>query len=161
MQKIVTKSELARVAGINPTTATRLCKKTLAPALVGKKIDINHPLVKKYLKDRDERLKVQTQELLRTKEKLEKTNADLLNQSKELRRSLKELSVLFEASKKVGSSLSLSEIMDAIMDLLMDKFKTDTWSIRLLDEDGYLRIKRCRPDRNARMSFWSASRFYR
>ena len=93
------------------------------------------------LRDRDKKLQAQTGELLRTKEELERTNVILLQQSSKLKRSVKELTVLFEASRQISSSLSLSEILDAIMDLLMDKFQTDTWSIRLLDDDGYLRIK--------------------
>jgi len=93
------------------------------------------------LKEREKKLTAQTDELLRIKEDLEKTNLVLSNQSKELKRSVKELSVLFEASKKINSSLNLSEIMEAVLDLLMREFKTDTWSIRLLDDDGYLRIK--------------------
>ena len=97
--------------------------------------------ISQSLKEREERLKAQTEELLRIKEDLEKTNLALSNQSRALKRSVKELSVLFEASKKISSSLNLSEIMEAVLDLLMREFKTDTWSIRLLDDDGYLRIK--------------------
>jgi len=93
------------------------------------------------LKEREKKLTSQTDELLRIKEDLEKTNLALSNQSRELKRSVKELSVLFEASKKISSSLSLTEIMEAVLDLLMREFKTDIWSIRLLDDDGYLRIK--------------------
>jgi signal transduction histidine kinase/HAMP domain-containing protein len=93
------------------------------------------------LKEREKKLISQTDELLRIKEELEKANLVLSNQSRELKRSVKELSVLFEASTKISSSLSLSEIMDSVLDLLMREFKTDIWSIRLLDDDGYLRIK--------------------
>ena len=93
------------------------------------------------LKEREKKFSSQTDELRRIKEDLEKTNLVLSNQSRALKRSVKELSVLFEASKKISSSLSLSEIMEAVVDLLMREFKTDTWSIRLLDDDGYLRIK--------------------
>jgi Signal transduction histidine kinase regulating C4-dicarboxylate transport system len=93
------------------------------------------------LKEREKKLTSQTDELLRIKEDLEKTNLVLSDQSRELKRIVKELSVLFEASKKISSSLSLSEIMEVVLDLLMREFKTDIWAIRLLDDDGYLRIK--------------------
>jgi len=93
------------------------------------------------LEERQKKLISQTDELLRTKEDLEKTNLALSNQSRELKRSVKELSVLFEISKKISSSFSISDLMEAVLDLLMREFKTDTWSIRLLDDDGYLRIK--------------------
>ncbi|MCX8011796.1 MAG: cache domain-containing protein, partial [Desulfobacterota bacterium] len=95
----------------------------------------------KSIQEREEKLKAQTGELLRIKEELENTNLVLSNQSKELKRSVKELSVLFEASRKISSSLNLSEIIEAVLDLLMQEFKTDIWSILLLDNDGYLRIK--------------------
>jgi len=75
------------------------------------------------------------------KEKLEKANTTLINQRKELKRNIKELSFLFDASRKISSTLNLSEILDSVLDLFMEKFKADTWSIRILDDDGYLRIK--------------------
>ena len=75
------------------------------------------------------------------KEKLEKANTVLINQRKELKRRIKALSFLFEASRKINSTLSVSEILDFILDLLMDKFKAYAWSVRILDDDGYLRIK--------------------
>ncbi|RLA92089.1 MAG: hypothetical protein DRG25_06845 [Deltaproteobacteria bacterium] len=81
------------------------------------------------------------EELTRTKEKLDKINTILISQSKELKRSLKELSVLFEASKKVSSSLSLPEILNSILDFFMEEFRIDGGSILLIDEDGYLRVR--------------------
>ena len=95
----------------------------------------------KSIQEREEKLKAQTNELIRTKEELENTNLLLSNQSKELKRSVKELSVLFEASKKISSSLNLAEVIESVLDLLMREFKTDIWSIMLLDNNGYLRIK--------------------
>ncbi|HNR13501.1 MAG TPA: GAF domain-containing protein [Thermodesulfobacteriota bacterium] len=93
------------------------------------------------LKQRNEEFHAQTQELLRARNDLEKTNVLLLDHSRRLKRSLRELSVLFEATTKINSSLSLREILDSITDVLMKNFTTDTWSIRLMDPDGFLRIK--------------------
>lgn len=90
--------------------------------------------------DRQNRRQAQ-KELRTTKEKLEKANRALIIQRKKLKRSIKELSFLFEASKKVTSTLSLSEVLDSVLDLLMERFKAYNWSIRILDDDGYLRIK--------------------
>ncbi len=59
----------------------------------------------------------------------------------ELRQRLKELSVLYEASRMVASSLDLQQVMDVILDLLVDKFNVDNCSVRLLDQDGMMRIK--------------------
>lgn len=59
----------------------------------------------------------------------------------ELRQRLKELSVLYEASRMVSSSINLQQVMDDILDLLVDKFGVDTCSVRLLENDGVIRIK--------------------
>ena len=75
------------------------------------------------------------------KKNLGKVNSPLIKQRKELKQRIKELSFLFETSKKITSTLSLSEILDSVLDLLMERFKAYAWSIRILDDDGYLRIK--------------------
>ena len=59
----------------------------------------------------------------------------------ELRQRLKELSVLYEASRMVASSLNLKQVMDDILDLLVNKFDVDSCSVRLLEYDGMMRIK--------------------
>lgn len=96
------------------------------------------------LKDRDETIHDQNQELLDAKKELEKSNIELLMKSEELRRRLKELSVFFDASRKVSSSLSLAEVQSSILDFFMIEFGIDTGSIRMLDDDGFLRIKSSR-----------------
>jgi len=59
----------------------------------------------------------------------------------ELRQRLKELSVLYEASRMVASSIDLQQVMDDILDLLVNKFNVDNCSVRLLENDGMMRIK--------------------
>lgn len=93
------------------------------------------------LRERDERIGTQTEELVRTKDDLERTNIALVAQSRDLQKSVKELTVLFEASKRAASVSSVQEILDGIIEVLMKEFRTEIWSIRLLDDDGYLRIK--------------------
>ena len=51
-QKIVSRKEFAGFAGRNPSTITRLCNGTLSDACVGKRIDLNHSVAIKYLKER-------------------------------------------------------------------------------------------------------------
>ncbi|MBN2231588.1 MAG: response regulator [Deltaproteobacteria bacterium] len=70
-----------------------------------------------------------------------KISLSLEASQEELRQRVKELSVLFEAARTIGSSVSLQQIMDNILDLLVDTFSVDNCSVRLLDEDGMLRIK--------------------
>ncbi len=59
----------------------------------------------------------------------------------ELQHRVKEMSVLYDASRLVASTLDINQVMENILDLLVDKFAVDNCSIRLLDDDGMLRIK--------------------
>lgn len=51
-QKLVTRAELAEVAGVSKPTISKLCKKRLLPAIVGKRIDAAHQSVTAYLESR-------------------------------------------------------------------------------------------------------------
>ena len=53
MQKLLSKSEFAEAAGVNPSTITRICGTLLKAAVVGKKVDAAHPDAVKYLQDRE------------------------------------------------------------------------------------------------------------
>ena len=51
-KKLLTKSEFARLAGVNPSTTTRLCKTVLLAAWDGKRIDAAHPVAAEYLENK-------------------------------------------------------------------------------------------------------------
>ena len=70
-----------------------------------------------------------------------KISLSLEASQEELQQRIKELSVLYEASRMVASSLDPKRVMSDLLDLLVDKFNVDTCSVRLLDSDGMLRIK--------------------
>lgn len=53
MQKLLSRSQFAKLAGVNPSTVTRLCSTLLQRAVAGKQIDAVHPDAVKYLADRD------------------------------------------------------------------------------------------------------------
>lgn len=55
MQNLISKSQLARLAGVNPATITRVASKQFPNAFVGKKIDQDHPEVVAYLLMRAEK----------------------------------------------------------------------------------------------------------
>jgi transcriptional regulator with GAF, ATPase, and Fis domain len=61
--------------------------------------------------------------------------------SEEKRESEQKLTILFEISRLVSSLLHLQDVLDAIVDLITREFKLDACSIRLLDDDGNMRIK--------------------
>jgi GAF domain-containing protein len=49
--------------------------------------------------------------------------------------------ILYEITRYVSSLLDVQLVLDAIVNLLVDEFKLDACSIRLLERDGNLRIK--------------------
>jgi len=50
--RLVSKAEFSRVAGVTPQTVNGLIKSRLAPALIGKKLDANHPECVSYLAEK-------------------------------------------------------------------------------------------------------------
>ena len=52
-QKLLNKTKFAQLAGVNPSTITRLCKTLLKAATFGKQVDAAHPDAVKYLQDKD------------------------------------------------------------------------------------------------------------
>ncbi len=65
-----------------------------------------------------------------------------LEESREaLKQRLNELSIINEAAQHSTSSLSISQILESILKLLQEKIGVDHCSIRLLDEDGVLRLE--------------------
>jgi len=60
---------------------------------------------------------------------------------REKRESEQKLTMLCEITRLVSSLLHLQYVLDAIVDLLTQEFKLDACSIRLLDDDGNMRIK--------------------
>ena len=68
-------------------------------------------------------------------------SSSLEESEQELKRRLAELSVLYEAARRLASSLSLPELMEAVLDLLVEQLGIEKCSIRLLDENGLLRLK--------------------
>jgi len=70
-----------------------------------------------------------------------KISLSLEANQEELQQRIKELSVLYEASRMVASSLNPKQVMGDLLDLLVNKFNVDNCSVRLLEQDGMLRIK--------------------
>lgn len=49
MAELITKGELAKRAGVSPSAITKVCRGSVAPAMVGKKIDADHRSVIEYI----------------------------------------------------------------------------------------------------------------
>ncbi|MFZ7111575.1 MAG: GAF domain-containing protein [Desulfatiglandales bacterium] len=60
--------------------------------------------------------------------------------SRRVREDEQKLRIVFEISRIVSSLLHLQGVLDAIVDLLMREFRLDASAIRLIDEDGVLRV---------------------
>jgi GAF domain-containing protein len=61
--------------------------------------------------------------------------------SRRTREAEQKVRILYEIMRFVSSLLDVQLVLDAIVNLLVDEFKVDACSIRLLDTDGNLRIK--------------------
>ena len=61
--------------------------------------------------------------------------------SRRLKEAEQKIRILHEITRVVSSLLDLQPVLDAIVHLLVEEFKLDACSIRLLDPDGKLRIK--------------------
>jgi Na+/proline symporter/signal transduction histidine kinase len=70
-----------------------------------------------------------------------RVTSSLEESQEQLKRRVAELSVLYEAARKLTSSLYMPELMEGVLDLLVDRLGVEKCAIRLLDDDGYLRIK--------------------
>jgi sigma-B regulation protein RsbU (phosphoserine phosphatase) len=71
----------------------------------------------------------------------EKTIQDVDPKSRGLREAEQKIRILHEITRAVSSFPELQSVLDAIVRLLIEEFKLDACSIRLLDSDGKLRIK--------------------
>jgi sigma-B regulation protein RsbU (phosphoserine phosphatase) len=61
--------------------------------------------------------------------------------SRRTREAEQKIRILYEITRYVSSLLDVQLVLDAIINLLVEEFKLDACSIRLLDRDGNLRIK--------------------
>ncbi len=55
-----------------------------------------------------------------------------------------ELSILYEAAQRLTSSLYLPDLIEGVLDLLKDRLLVERCAVRLMEDDGFLRIKSSR-----------------
>ena len=60
---------------------------------------------------------------------------------RQLQEAEQKVRILYEITRLVSSFLHPQHVLDGIVDLLFEEFKLDSCSIKLLDQDGKLRIK--------------------
>jgi GAF domain-containing protein len=61
--------------------------------------------------------------------------------ARQLKEAEQKIRILHQIARFVSSFLHVQQVLDAIMDLLASEFRLDACSIRLLDEEGNLRIR--------------------
>jgi hypothetical protein len=52
MPRLISQAEFSRIAGVTEAAITKACKNQLAPARDGRRIDLDHPAARKYLKSK-------------------------------------------------------------------------------------------------------------
>ncbi|MCK4859494.1 MAG: GAF domain-containing protein [Candidatus Omnitrophica bacterium] len=66
------------------------------------------------------------------------------NMLTEIEEKHRELTILFEMSRTITSTLQVSLILDMVMDIVVDKLEVASSSVFMLEEDGHLHIKSSR-----------------
>jgi sigma-B regulation protein RsbU (phosphoserine phosphatase) len=68
-------------------------------------------------------------------------SSSLEESEQQLKRRVSELSVLYEAARRLASTLYFPEILDGVLGVLVEKLGIEKCAVRLLDEDGFLHMK--------------------
>jgi sigma-B regulation protein RsbU (phosphoserine phosphatase) len=71
-------------------------------------------------------------------------SSSLEESQQQLRRRVAELSILYEAAQRLTSSLYLPDLIEGVLDLLKERLLVERCAVRLVDDDGFLRIKSAR-----------------
>ena len=70
-----------------------------------------------------------------------RVSSSLEESEEKLKRRAAELSVLYEAARKLASSLSIPDLLEGVLDLLVERLGIEKCAVRLLGDDGLLHLK--------------------
>jgi sigma-B regulation protein RsbU (phosphoserine phosphatase) len=70
-----------------------------------------------------------------------KVSSSLTESEEKLKRRAAELSVLYEAARRLASSLHIPDLLEGVLDLLVERLGIERCAVRLLGEDGLLHLK--------------------
>ncbi|MFZ5450855.1 MAG: GAF domain-containing protein [Thermodesulfobacteriota bacterium] len=68
-------------------------------------------------------------------------SSSLEESEQQLKRRVAELSVLFEAARRLASSLYIPDLLEGVLGVLVEQLGIEKCAVRLLDEDGFLHMK--------------------
>lgn len=71
-------------------------------------------------------------------------SSSLEESEQELKRRVAELSVLYEAARRLASSFHIPDLLDGVLGVLVEQLGIEKCTVRLLDENGFLHIKGAR-----------------
>ncbi|MFZ2089572.1 MAG: GAF domain-containing protein, partial [Desulfobaccales bacterium] len=73
-----------------------------------------------------------------------KVSSSLAESEEKLKRRAAELSVLYEAARRLASSMHIPNLLEGVLDLLVERLGIEKCAIRLLGQDGLLHMKSSR-----------------
>ena len=68
-------------------------------------------------------------------------SSSLKESEQQLKRRVAELSVLYEAARRLASSLYIPDLLEGVLEVLVEQLGIEKCAVRLLDEDGFLHMK--------------------
>jgi sigma-B regulation protein RsbU (phosphoserine phosphatase) len=68
-------------------------------------------------------------------------SSSLEESEQQLKRRVAELSVLYEAARRLASSLYIPDLLEGVLEVLVEQLGIEKCAVRLLDEQGFLHIK--------------------
>jgi len=68
-------------------------------------------------------------------------SSSLEESEQQLKRRVAELSVLYEAARRLASSLHIPDLLEGVLGVLVEQLGVEKCTVRLLDEQGFLHIK--------------------
>jgi PAS domain S-box-containing protein len=68
-------------------------------------------------------------------------SSSLEESEQELKRRVAELSVLYEAARRLASSLHIPDLLEGVLGVLVEQLGVEKCAVRLLDEEGLLHLK--------------------
>lgn len=68
-------------------------------------------------------------------------SSSLKESEQQLKRRVAELSVLYEAARRLASSLYIPDLLEGVLGVLVEQLGVEKCAVRLLDEDGFLHVK--------------------
>jgi PAS domain S-box-containing protein len=68
-------------------------------------------------------------------------SSSLKESEQQLKRRVAELSVLYEAARRLASSLYIPDLLEGVLEVLVEQLGIEKCAVRLLDDEGFLHIK--------------------